>query len=115
MARFFDNYKDTGGLSFIGQAEKAELITGGVVMEALRVFRTADTFANDGSERDILVVSLDGEERALGFKVGTVESRDHMLAALSNYLQQDDAEPVNIKLVKRGRSVLVVDADAEQE
>lgn len=104
---FFDEFQDTGGASYVGKDEKAELIKDGTPLAVKRVYKGPSRFG----ERYVLITELDGEDRALPFGAGSVESRDFMLDALIEYLEREDAEPVEVKLVQKDRSVLVVDAN----
>lgn len=104
---FFDTYDDGAGLSFVGAEEKAVLIANETPLPVHRVSKGSTKFG----ERFLLITEIDGEERALSFGVGSVESRDRMFEAMMDYLTQDDAETPVVRLKKVGQSILVVDAD----
>lgn len=104
---FFDNYQDTGGLDWIKSDEKAVLIADAV---PLTVVTVGFTEASQFGPQYFVVVDLEGESRALSFSAGTVQSRDAMLDAMRNYLDNDGAEPITIVLEKVGRSVVIKNA-----
>lgn len=83
MPGFFETYTDTGGLNWIGKDEKDVLITEKVAFPVLGV-----TYSKGGKYGDqyVVVTKLEDEDRALGFKAGTVQSRDAMLEAMQAYL-----------------------------
>lgn len=107
---FFDSYKEEGGLSYVGAEEKAVLIKNETPLEVQRVFFSE---AGQFGPKFTMVVLLEGEERAISFGAGKVESRDRMLLAMSEYLDTEDEEtekPV-VKLVKVKQSVLIRNAE----
>ena len=108
---FFDEYKEdeASGLSFVKENEKNELIADATRLEVVRVFSAQTQWG----PRYVLVVNLDGEERALGFAKDSVESRDRLFDNLAAYLEREDAETTYVKLEKNGRSVLVRNATDE--
>ncbi len=106
---FFDNFEDTSGASFIGKDEKEELIKDATVLPVLRISLGESQYG----ERYLVTVDLDGEERAITFNTGSVESRDRMLAALANYLDSEDAEPVSVVVSRVGRSLILKNPDSE--
>lgn len=106
---FWDEYKEIGG-NFIKAEEKQVLIENGIPMVVLAVIEDQ---ANQYGPRYVAQVSVpnpetgEDEERAISFPIGTVESRDRMLAQLTEYLGRPDAEEVTVKLEKAGRSILL--------
>ena len=110
---FFDEFQDSSGLSFIKKEEKNVLIQDATDLAIVAVKRVTTNFDGHPGEQYVIVFDLDGETRALGFQIGNVESRDRMLAQMQDYLaNSDEAEPVVVRLVKKGRSVLIKDANA---
>lgn len=109
MAKFSDEYQDTGGLSFVSREEKEVLITSGAAFPALKVYKGESRFG----PRYLIITELDDEERALSFAAGTVESRDRMLDALEEFLEREDAEVPTFKLVRDGQCILIRDAEGE--
>lgn len=103
---FWDNYESDSGLSYIGAEEKAAIIKNGQALTVVRVFHGTGQWG----PKYTAVFDIDGEERALSFTAGSVESRDRLFDALIEYLEGDEEEPVQVKLVKNGRSVLVEQA-----
>src|SRR5688572_1012997 len=108
MAGFFDNYEDGSGLSFIGKEEKETLIEDATTLPVLRISRSTTRFG----ERFILITELDGEERALSFGTESVESRDRLLDAMMEYLTGDEVVTPEVRLERKGRSILIVDASS---
>lgn len=112
---FFDEYKDIGGGQYVGAEEKAVLIENGIPLQI------TDVVYQDESkygERYVCRVLLPDEEsgkyedeRLMSFSAGTVESRDRMLAALSEWLDDADNAPPWVKLEKVGRAVIIVKGD----
>jgi hypothetical protein len=96
------------GLSFVKKTEKEEIIKDETVLSVIGVKRGTTSFEGTVSEQYVVVFNLDDEVRALGFKIGSVESRDVDLDALQDYFANDeDPTPVDITLYKTGRSVLL--------
>lgn len=107
---FFDGYKDEGGLSYIGAEEKAVLIETAAPLEVQRVFSGEGQFG----PKYTMVVVWDGDERAISFGAGKVESRDKMFDAMIDYLDsEEEVELPVVKLVKVKQSVLVRPAGDE--
>jgi hypothetical protein len=106
MTGFFDTFETTAGLNFVGKDEKADLIADSVPLTVVKVFSTESQYG----PRYILVVQLDGEERAIGFGKGTVQSRDSMLAAMEAYLEGESVEPIVVKLSQAGRATIITEA-----
>lgn len=111
---FFDGYEDTGGISYVSGEEKAVLIKNEVPLEVIRIFES--DHAEYGPKYNI-VITLDGEERVISFKKGSVFSRDRMLAAMREYLEaKDEGEPnPEVVIYKVKQSQLLRDANAEPE
>lgn len=112
---FFDEYKDIGGGQYVGADEKGVLIENGIP------FQMTDVVYQDESkygERFVTRVVLpdpetgEEEERLMSFSAGTVESRDRMLRALAEWLDEADNEPPYVKLEKVGRAVIIVRGEA---
>ena len=107
---FWDEYEDLGGGKFIGADEKKVLMENGI---ALRVTAVAMDEHNQHGPRYVAQVIApnpetgEDEERRLSFPLSGVESRDRMLSQMAEYLKREDAEPVEIKLEKVGRSIII--------
>lgn len=107
---FFDEYKEVGG-NYIGAAEKAILMEGGVPFPILSV--AMDEGSKYGPRYAALAIIPEGVpdvtpgERTITFPTGTVESRDRMLAQMMEYLDRPDADDVVVKLEKVGNSILI--------
>ena len=101
---FFDEFKDVSGGSWVGTAEKAELIDAGTVLTVTDVIYDP---TNKYGPRYVVKFTLDGEDRSIGFGAESVESRDRMLAALADYLNANEGETVDIVMEQRGRSVVL--------
>lgn len=101
---FFDTFTDTSAGNWVKADEKAELMERGATFVIDGV--TRDEHSQFG-ERYVAKVTLDGEERAMSFPVGTVESRDRMLDALEKWLEDESNERPVCKLEKVGRSIII--------
>lgn len=105
---FWDEYEEPTG-SWVKAAEKQVIIENGIPFEVTGV--TEGEY--QGESRYVVEALLpnpetgDPEERIFGFGKGSVESRDRMLSQLREYLKQDDAEKVVVKLEMAGRSQLL--------
>lgn len=106
---FFDTFQDIGGGAWISGAEKDTIIEQGIPFVITGV---VDDDANKYGSRFVLNVNLpnpetgDVEERKIGFKKETVESRDRMLLAMQKALAEGELiEPT--KLTKIGNAVLI--------
>lgn len=108
---FKDEYQDFGGASFIGSEEKKALADDGTEFTIKGVYFREKGGYQGKSDAYVLTLDLDDEERALSFTAnlpeGGVPSRDRMLAEMVGYLDRDDAEPIEAKLVKKGQSFLL--------
>ena len=104
---FKDNFKDIGGGDYVSADEKQALADGGVEFSITSVVEDQQ---NKYGPRYVLKAIVpnpetgDEEERNISFSIGTVESRDRMLAQMEEYLDGDDAEDVPVTLEKVGRS-----------
>lgn len=111
MPKFTDVFQDTGGLSYVKENEKLALIADATQVPVVRViYQPTGKYKskeNPDGARFVVIVELDGEERALSFAENSVESRDRMLHELKLYQERDDAEPVTVYLEKVGQSVLI--------
>lgn len=104
---FFDQYKDEGGLAYIGAEEKAALSKAQTVLPIVRAWHGEGQFG----PKYVAIVEVDGEERAMSFGAGTVESRDRMFDALIEYFDsEEDVAPVNVVLTKVKQSWILKDA-----
>jgi hypothetical protein len=104
---FFDSYQDEGGLSYVSSEEKAILINNKVPFKVLRVWHSEGQFG----PKYTLVVDFEGEERALSFGSGKVESRDRMLDAMMEYLDQEgDPVPPVVYIAKIKQSQVLKNA-----
>lgn len=107
---FKDEYKDTGGLNFVGKEEKAELIDSAEQFPIRQVFKGNST---EYGPKYNLIVELDGEERCISFGAGSVESRDRMLDAMIDYLDENEGEEVPVYLERQKQSILIRLVDDE--
>ena len=105
---FFENYDDGRGARFFSKEEKDGLIESGETLLIDSISKGAGKF---GPRYVVRVVTSEGEERALSFSVGAVESRDRLLDAMIDYLGDEGAEPPKIRLAKVGNCVLVQSAE----
>jgi hypothetical protein len=111
MPKFSEVFQDTGGASFIGSEEKKQLVADKTPLVVDRAYLAVGG-GYKGGDQYVVIVTLDGEERALGFGAEAVQSRDRFLSSMIAYLDREDAEPVTLYLEKSGQSYLVRDADA---
>lgn len=106
---FWDEYKEVGG-NFIGADEKQVLIENGIPLTILAVIEDQ---ANKYGPRFVAKVLCPNpetgqeEERSISFPIGTVDSRDRMLAQMGAYLDANSDETVTVKLEKGGRAILL--------
>lgn len=111
---FFDVFQDEGapdGGPYISKSEKADLIANATPVTISKVeFQPEKGYK--GSDRYLLTVTVDGndEERALSFGTGTVDSRDRMLAAMSEFLDANPGETVAVVIEEAGAAQLLVPA-----
>lgn len=119
-ASFWDEYKDEGGGKYLSAAEKAALIENEVVLQIVGVRQDDENqFQGKKSPRFLVTFlvpnALTGEndERLAGFAISPDgSSRDRLLGALVDYLEEEDAEDVNVVLEMVGQFVAIVKADA---
>lgn len=121
MPEFFDNYQDLGGGgTFITSDEKQYIIENGVVfsIHKLGKEREEDAKYEPGyiafcSVPDLNDPEGEVQERKLRVPYGTgVNTRDDMMAAMKEYLESEGSVPVQVKLEKPGRAILIVNAAA---
>lgn len=97
---FFDQYEDEGGdKTYVTSAEKATLIENGTAFTITGVeFQKGQGYK--GGDRYLLQIVLEDENRKLSFGTGTVDSRDRMLGAMSEFAADNDlSEVVRIEKV----------------
>ena len=106
MPGFFDDYDDSyeGGGAFVGAAEKAELINAGEPFPVTGVSRQEE---GKFGPKFFVNITLDGEPRTLTFTIGSVGSRDKMLAAMQEYLVLPESEAPICYLQKAGQAILL--------
>lgn len=105
---FWDDYKDlSGGGEWINAEEKQVIAENGIPVTVTNVVFDPQ---NKYGERYVLFLLVpnpetgDDEERKLGFPSGSgAESRDRMLNGMAAYFEGDDADPLTVKIVKKGR------------
>lgn len=117
---FFDDFEGTaggGGASYLDKEEKAAVIKSGAVLNVTRAWSFTDAGDYPGPAYGI-AFELDGEERAITFKRVDkdgkgVESRDEMIAAFIDYLDdpEHEGETIAVVLAKEGRSYVLRDAN----
>jgi len=108
---FFDTFVETSG-SFVNSDEKIALAEAGIPIPVLAVAERDGKF---GEEYALQVevtdpATGDVEERQMTFKIGTVQSRDRMLAAMQEWFKNGGA-PVSVKLEKVGQSWILRKAE----
>lgn len=105
---FWDEYDEPTG-SWVKAEEKAVIIENGIPFQITSVSEGD----YQGEPRYVVGAMVpnpesgEPEERLFGFPRGTVESRDRMLSQMAGYLAREDAAPVEVKLEKKGRSILI--------
>lgn len=108
MAFDWEKYESGGG-NYITAAEKSAMAEAGAVFTITAIRRTKK-FEGEHYELAILV-DLDGGgevERTLSFTIGSgAESRDRLLAGLSEYLDSPDGDDVRATIYKVGRPYLI--------
>lgn len=113
---FFDEYVDLGsGGSYLKSDEKQELIENGIAFTIVGLTYDGE---NKYGPRYVAFCEIpnletgEPEERKIGFPVGSgADSRDAMLRQMDEYLQGDGAQPVNVKLEKPNRAIVIVPAE----
>ena len=98
-------YNTGAGKNFVSKEEKEVLIE----EETPLVFTSVSFGPSKYGERFIAVTEIEGEERAIGFPAGTVESRDAMLRDLQTYLAEG-GDPPSLKIVRAGRALILENA-----
>lgn len=112
---FFDEYKDIGGGEYVSSDEKNVLIENGIPFQMTDVvYQEESKFGERFVTRVLLPDPETGEEeeRLMSFGAGTVESRDRLLRALAEWLDEADNEPPYVKLAKVGRAVIIEKGEA---
>lgn len=112
---FFDEYKDIGGGDYVSSEEKDVLIDNGIPFQITDVvYQEESKFGERFVTRVQLPDPETGEkaERLMSFGAGTVESRDRMLRALAEWLDEADNEAPFVKLTKVGRAVIIEKGEA---
>lgn len=101
----FDAYK--GGGDYISAAEKKVLAEEGIPFTVTAIRRT---FKFDNEHYELTILAPDPEtgdesERVLSFPIGSgAESRDRLIAGMSEYLSENAGETVKAKVEKIGRA-----------
>src|SRR3989304_7977588 len=111
---FFDEYKDEGGNGpFLSKAERDPLIDLGAPLRVVAIsFEAENTFEGKSRPRYVVTFDVEGESRLWSFGVGDVESRDRLLAAMTDYLDRDgDIDSPVVMVTKEGRSQIIVPAE----
>ena len=114
---FFDEYKDIGGGEYVSSDEKNVLIDNGIPFQMTDVvYQEESKFGERFVTRVILPDPETGEteERLMSFGAGTVESRDRLLRAMAEWLDEADNEPPYVKLNKVGRAVIIEKGEAPE-
>lgn len=112
---FFDEYKDIGGGEYVSSDEKNVLIDNGIPFQMTDVvYQEESKFGERFVTRVMLPDPESGEEteRLMSFGAGTVESRDRLLRALAEYLDDASNDPPFVKLTKVGRAVIIEKGEA---
>lgn len=110
---FFAQYEPPRGGGFLSTAEKELLIDEQVAFPILSVSGPAENEYNGKvSMRYIVSTELDGETKLLGFEIGSVYTRDDLLAKTQKWLAENPDDPPTVVLVRKGSSQLLVDADS---
>jgi hypothetical protein len=112
---FWDDYVDEGGGGYVSADEKAALIDNAVAIQILSVREDDENqFQGKLSPRFVTTVNIpnpltgEDEERILPFgKVAGGSSRDRMLSALIEYMDEDGSEDVFVVLEKIGNFIAV--------
>ena len=112
---FFDGYKDIGGGDYVGKDEKDVLIDNGIPFQITDVVYQEESKFGERFVCRVLMPdpeSGEEEERLMSFGAGTVESRDRLLNALTEWLSEADNEPPYVKLSRVGRAVIIERGEA---
>lgn len=108
---FFDTYRDIGGGAYVSADEKQVLIDNGIPFQVTDVVYQEESKFGERFVTRVLLPDPetgDTEERLMSFGAGTVESRDRLLRALAEWLDDASNEPPFVKLEKVGRAVIIV-------
>jgi hypothetical protein len=111
---FWDTYKDEGGGKYLTAAEKSQLIDNETVLEITAVrYDEKNQFQGNPAPRYVVTFIVDGAERFAGFAISEDgdSSRDRLLGALAEYLDEDGAEKVEVVMERVGNFVALVKAD----
>jgi hypothetical protein len=112
---FWDTYKDEGGGKYLTAPEKASLIDNGTVLEIVKVrYDEKNQYQGNPAPRYVVTFVVDGVERFAGFAINEEDesSRDRLLGALVEYLDEPGADKVEVVMEKKGQFVALVKADA---
>lgn len=90
--------------AFVGEKEKDVLIETAAPFQVTAVSRAASQWG----EQWLVQTTIEGEERLLPFKCESVKARDQLLSDIQVYLAQEDAVPPTVKLIRVGRSLMLV-------
>lgn len=117
---FWDTYKDEGGGKYLTAAEKNTLIDNGTVLTITGVrYDEKNQFQGNPAPRYVVTFSVPeglksvtAGERFAGFAISEDgdSSRDRLLAALVDYLDDPKAEKVEVVMEKVGNFVALVKA-----
>lgn len=110
---FWDTYKDEGGGKYLTAAEKNTLIDNGTVLTITGIrYDEKNQFQGNPAPRYVVTFDVDGTERFAGFAISEDgdSSRDRLLAALVDYLDDPKAEKVEVVMEKIGNFVALVKA-----
>ena len=107
---FFESYIDDspGGNQYVSGDEKELLAAEGTVF-AIKSVKFEETGGYKDTPRFLLGITLNDEDRKLGFQAEAVDSRDRMLTAMADYFANGGA-PVNARIEQAGRSQLITAA-----
>ena len=119
---FWETYKDEGGGKYLTAPEKAALIDDATVLQITGVrYDEKNQFQGNPAPRFVVTFlvpeglkNVVGGERFAGFAINQEDesSRDRLLGALVDYLEEDDAEAVFVAMERIGQFVALVKADA---
>ena len=112
---FWETYKDEGGGKYLSASEKNALIENETVLPIVAVrYDEKNQFQGNPAPRYVVTFIVDGTERFAGFAISEDgdSSRDRLLGALVDYLDDPKAEKVEVVMSKIGQFVALVKADA---
>jgi hypothetical protein len=110
---FWDSYKDEGGGKYLTASEKNDLIDNATALPIVAVrYDEKNQFQGNPAPRYVVTFVVDGTERYAGFAISEDgdSSRDRLLGALVDYLDEDGAEKVEVVLERVGNFVALVKA-----